>query len=419
MSCGTRESKKWLRRGFVGRVSSPTSCYWKWDSDLGVMEPGDLSGQGLFKRTRGVNMRFIKSLWLFFVVICLSWSGFHVTACALTEDERNNIDVYDRVAPGVVNISSTVLEHDFFFNIVPRQGAGSGSIIDPRGYILTNHHVIEDATKLEVTLANGKKYGAKLIGSDPDVDLAVLKIEAKRQDLTVIPMGTSESLKVGQKAIAIGNPFGLGQTLTTGVISSVGRTIKSSNGALVDAIIQTDASINPGNSGGPLLDSSGRMIGITTAIFSPTGASVGIGFAIPVDTAKRVLNDLIEKGYYAYPWLGATLMTLSPDLAEALKLSVNSGAMVVELARGGPADRAGIKGGHSRAQFGNNIILVGGDIIVGVDGEPVADADSVIRRIRKMRAGDRVSMEIVRWEGGRKNVTVTLSERPKTFRHRR
>ncbi|NLI82170.1 MAG: trypsin-like serine protease [Deltaproteobacteria bacterium] len=337
---------------------------------------------------------------------------------SLTEDERNNIEIYERVAPGVVNISSTVLEHDFFFNIVPRQGAGSGSIIDPRGYILTNHHVIEDATKLEVTLANGKKYGAKLIGSDPDVDLAVLKIEAKRQELTIIPMGSSESLKVGQKAIAIGNPFGLGQTLTTGVISSVGRTIRSSNGALVDAIIQTDASINPGNSGGPLLDSSGKMIGITTAIFSPTGASVGIGFAIPVDTAKRVLTDLIEKGYYAYPWLGATLMTLTPDLAEALKLSVKSGAMVVETVDGGPLDRAGVKGGRSRAQIGNNIILVGGDIIVRVDGEAVSDADSVIRRIRRMRVGDRVSMEVVHWEGGTKNVTVTLGERPKDFRHR-
>lgn len=340
-------------------------------------------------------------------------------ALAFTEDERNNIDVYQQVAPGVVNISSTVLEHDFFFNVVPRQGAGSGSIIDARGYILTNHHVIEDATKLEVTLANGKKYAAKLIGSDPDVDLAVLKIDARRDELSVIQMGSSDTLKVGQKAIAIGNPFGLGQTMTTGVVSSVGRTIRASNGALVDAIIQTDASINPGNSGGPLLDSSGKMIGITTAIFSPTGASVGIGFAIPVDTAKRVLNDLIEKGYYAYPWLGATLMTLTPDLAEALKLQVTTGAMVVDLAPKGPAAQAGIKGGSAKAQVGNSVIMVGGDIITKLDGVPVTDADSVIRTVRKMRVGDRVTMEIVHWQGGKKTVTVNLGERPKDFRHRR
>jgi len=232
---------------------------------------------------------------------CVFWA---VTACALTEDEKNNIELYQKLAPGVVNITSTTLEHDFFFNVVPRQGAGSGSIIDGRGYILTNHHVIEDARKLEVTLANGKKYSAKLVGSDPDTDVAVIKIEARREDLTLIPMGSSDNLKVGQKVIAIGNPFGLGQTLTTGVISMVGRTLRASSGTLVEDMIQTDASINPGNSGGPLIDSSGKMIGINTAIFSPTGASVGIGFAIPIDVARRVVNELIDKGYYSYPCLG-------------------------------------------------------------------------------------------------------------------
>jgi len=178
------------------------------------------------------------------------WGNGAGAVSALTEDERNNIDLYERLAPGVVNITSTVLERDFFFNVIPREGAGSGSIIDPRGYILTNHHVIDDARKLEVTLANGKKYNADLIGSDPDTDVAVLKIDARREELVVIPMGSSGTLKVGQKAIAIGNPFGLGQTLTTGVVSSVGRTLRASNGILVEDIIQTDASINPGNSGG-------------------------------------------------------------------------------------------------------------------------------------------------------------------------
>jgi putative serine protease PepD len=333
-----------------------------------------------------------------------------------TEDERNNVDLYQRLSPGVVNITSTVLERDFFFNVIPRQGAGSGSIINKKGYILTNHHVIEDARKLEVTLANEKKYNARFIGSDPDTDLAVVKIEAPRSELTIIPMGSSEDLKVGQKVLAIGNPFGLGQTLTTGVISSVGRTLRSPGGALVEDIIQTDASINPGNSGGPLIDSNGKMIGINSAIFSPTGANVGIGFAIPVDTAKRVVDDLIEKGYYAYPFLGVNLMTLIPDFARAFKLPIDHGAMIVELVPGGPADRAGLRGGHTQARVGNHIIMVGGDIIVGINGDEVRTADQLIRAIRRHEVGDRVDLEVVHWDGGREKLEVKLGERPRKYR---
>ncbi|MDY0042171.1 MAG: trypsin-like peptidase domain-containing protein [Desulforhabdus sp.] len=335
---------------------------------------------------------------------------------AYTEDEANNIMLYQKLAPGVVNITSTVLERDFFFNIVPRQGTGSGSIIDKSGYILTNHHVIVDARKLEVTLANGKKHTARFVGSDPSTDVAVLKIDAPARELTVIPMGSSSDLQVGQKVLAIGNPFGLGQTLTTGVISSVGRTLRSQGGTLVEDIIQTDASINPGNSGGPLIDSSGKLIGINSAIFSPTGASVGIGFAIPVDTAKRVLQDLIDKGHYAYPWMGATLMTLFPDFAEALKLPVQSGAMVVEVIPRGPADKAGLRGGDKRAQIGNNIIIVGGDVIVKINGKPVDDADFVIREIRKMRPGDRIRLEVIHWDGTGDTINLTLGEQPKPGR---
>jgi S1-C subfamily serine protease len=365
-------------------------------------------------RAMGALARFL-SFVLVPLLICIAGAG---QARAITEDERNNIELYQRLAPGVVNITSTVLERDFFFNTVPREGAGSGSIIDSRGYILTNHHVIEDARKLEVTLANGKKYTGKFIGSDPDTDVAVLKIDARKEELTVIPMGSSESLKVGQKAIAIGNPFGLGQTLTTGVISSVGRTLRATNGVLVEDIIQTDASINPGNSGGPLIDSSGKLIGINTAIFSPTGANVGIGFAIPVDTAKRVLDDLIDKGYYAYPWLGATLMTLFPDFAEEFRLPVKSGAMLIEVVPRGPADKAGLVGGNKRAQVGNNIIVVGGDVITKINGEPITDADALIRQIRRFRPGDRVRLDVVHWQGGRETVTVTLGETPKGYRGR-
>lgn len=346
----------------------------------------------------------------------LLWGASNLSAAAITEDERNSISLYQKLAPGVVNITTTVLERDFFLNIVPRQGTGSGSIIDNRGYILTNHHVVEGARKLEVTLANGKKYTAKLIGSDPSTDLAVLKIDAAQKDLVLIPMGSSSDLQVGQKVLAIGNPFGLGQTLTTGVISSTGRTLRSPIGTLVEDIIQTDAPINPGNSGGPLIDSSGKMIGINTAIFSPTGANVGIGFAIPVDTAKRILQDLIHKGHYAYAWFGATLMTLSPDLAEALRMPVKSGAMVIEVNPQGPAAKAGLRGGDQRAQVGNSIVIVGGDLIVKLNGKKVDSADEVIREVRAMRPGDRVNFEVYRWDGSRANISIVLGERPRDGR---
>ena len=237
-------------------------------------------------------------------------------------------------------------------------------------------------------MPTAKSTQPKLIGADPDTDLAVVKIDAPKESLAVIPLGDSASLKVGQKAIAIGNPFGLGQTLTTGVISSVGRTMRAENGTLVEDIIQTDASINPGNSGGPLIDSSGKLIGIATAIFSPTGASVGIGFAIPVNTAKRIVNELIQKGYYSYPFLGATLMNLFPDIAEALRLPVKAGAMVIDTTPDGPADKGGLKGGNRKAQIGNNIVMVGGDVVVGVNDTQVKDADSAIREIRKLHPGD-------------------------------
>lgn len=350
------------------------------------------------------------------LILCvLCWVS---VASALTEEEKNNIELYQRLAPSVVNITSTVLEHDFFFNVVPRQGTGSGSIIDTKGHILTNNHVIGDARKLEVTLSNGKKYPAKLVGADPDTDLAVIRVDAPKEKLTVIPLGASVDLKVGQKGMAIGNPFGLGQTLTTGVISSVGRTMRAENGALVEDIIQTDASINPGNSGGPLIDSSGNLIGVTTAIFSPTGASVGIGFAIPVDTVKRVVHDLVSKGYYSYPYIGATLMNLFPDLAEALKLPVSSGALVIDVTPNGPAATAGLRGGNKRAQIGNSIVTVGGDVVVSVNGKPVEDADAAIREVRKLRPGDRVQVGIVRWDGSKTTITVTLGEKQRDVRAR-
>jgi putative serine protease PepD len=206
------------------------------------------------------------------------------------------ISLSEKVADGVVNVTSTAVQLDFFFNAFPTQGSGSGSIIDTKGHILTNYHVVANAQKLEVTLADGSKWPAKLIGSDPDNDLVVIKIDPPKEKLKVIPMGDSKSLRIGQKVLAIGNPFGLQRTLTTGIISSLGRTIRSEAGTLIEDVIQTDAAINPGNSGGPLLNSEGEIVGINSAIISPTGGNVGIGFAIPVNTAKRVVPELVSKG---------------------------------------------------------------------------------------------------------------------------
>ncbi len=330
----------------------------------------------------------------------------------LTEEERNNIAVYEKVADGVVNVTSTVVQMDFFFNAFPSQGSGSGSIIDTKGHILTNHHVAANAQKLEVTLADGSKWPAKLIGSDPDNDLAVIKIDAPKEKLKVISMGDSKNLKIGQKVLAIGNPFGLERTLTTGIISSLGRTIRSEVGNLMEDIIQTDAAINPGNSGGPLLNSEGEIIGINSAIVSPTGGSVGIGFAIPVNTAKRMVPELIAKGYVTYPWIGATIQSLTPELAKLLKIKVERGAMIAEVVKGGPADKAGLKGGSQKVQVGNMIMAAGGDIVVKADQHDVKTNDELIRYIREKKPGNTILLKVLR-KGNFEDINVTLGERPR------
>ena len=333
-------------------------------------------------------------------------------ACAITEDEKNNIAVYENFADGVVNITSTALQMDFFFNAFPTQGSGSGSIIDLNGHILTNHHVVAGAQKLEVTLADESKWSARLIGSDPDNDLAVIKMDAPKEKLKVIPMGDSRNLRIGQKVLAIGNPFGLQRTLTTGIISSLGRTIRSEVGNMIEDVIQTDAAINPGNSGGPLLNSDGEIIGINSAIISPSGGNVGIGFAVPVNTAKRLLPELIAKGYVSYPWIGATIQSLIPEIARFLKIKVEKGAMIAEVVKGGPADKAGLKGGNQRVQVGNVIAIVGGDVVVRADQHEVKSHDELIRYIREKKPGDAISLKVLR-KGSFSEVKVTLGERPR------
>lgn len=251
-----------------------------------------------------------------FLTILVFILGLCVTdGWALTADEENSISVYQKATKGVVNITSIVLERDFFYGFVPREGAGSGAIIDREGYILTNNHVIKNAQRIEVTLADGSKWPGRLIGTDPDNDLAIVKINAPSHRLHPIPLGNSNDLQVGQKVLAIGNPFGLNETLTTGIISSIGRSIRSQNGALMEDLIQTDAAINPGNSGGPLLDSKGKIIGINTVILSPSGGSVGIGFAIPVDTASRIIPDLIGEGIRILPLDGR--ISFSPHTGDS------------------------------------------------------------------------------------------------------
>lgn len=354
-----------------------------------------------------------RSIFISFILFLITlFSAGQVFSVALTEEERNNIAVYGKVADGVVNVTSTAMQLDFFFKPYPTQGSGSGSIIDTRGYILTNHHVVADAQKLEVTLADGSKWPAKLIGSDPDSDLAVIKIDAPKEKLKIIPMGDSRNLKIGQKVLAIGNPFGLQRTLTTGIVSSLGRTIRSDAGTLIEDVIQTDAAINPGNSGGPLLNSDGEIIGINSAILSPSGGSVGIGFAIPVNTAKRVVPDLLSKGYVTYPWIGATIQSLIPEIAQYRKLKIERGAMIGEVVKGGPADKAGLKGGNEKIQVGNMIVLVGGDIVVKADQHDVKTNDELIHYIREKKPGDTILLKVYR-NGNFIDVKVTLGERPR------
>jgi len=349
------------------------------------------------------------SVLIFLATLSSKEKGF---SAALTEDEKNNIAVYEKVSEGVVNITSTAMQLDFFFNAYPTQGSGSGSIIDTQGHILTNHHVVAEAQKLEVTLGDGSKWPATLVGSDPDNDLAVIKIDAPKVKLKVIPMGDSKNLRIGQKVLAIGNPFGLQSTLTTGIISSVGRTIRSVAGTLIENVIQTDAAINPGNSGGPLLTSDGEIIGINSAILSPSGGSVGIGFAIPVNTAKRVVPDLISKGYVTYPWIGATIQSLIPEVAKYLKLNIERGAMIAEVVKGGPAEKAGLIGGKQKIQVGNTILLAGGDIVVKADHQDVKTNDELIHYIREKKPGDTILLKIYR-NGSFVDVKVTLGERPR------
>ncbi len=333
-------------------------------------------------------------------------------AVAFTPDEEINIRVYRAASPAVVNITTIAVAYDFFLSPVAKEGTGSGAIIDRSGHILTNFHVIDGARRLEVTLADGSKWPARPVGADPSNDLAVIKIDAPVEKLTVIPLGDSSKLLVGQKVLVIGNPFGLDRTLTVGIVSSTGRSIRADNGRLIRGIIQTDAAINPGNSGGPVLNSSGEVIGVSTAIFSPSGGSVGVGFAVPINTAKRIIPELINRGYVARPYLGIAGHEIDPALVQALRLPVNEGIMVVEVTPGSPAQRAGIRGGDRAVQVGNMIVRVGGDIIIEVDKVKVRNFEELSDFIDAKQPGDTVALTYNR-QGKLNVVEVRLRERPR------
>ncbi len=328
----------------------------------------------------------------------------------LTEDESINVRIYRQASPAVANILTKATEYDFFMDPVPVEGAGSGFIMDPRGYILTNYHVVEGAQSIEVVLGDQSRHAAKYIGADQRNDVALIKIDPKGKQLATLKLGDSNALQVGQKVLAIGNPFGFQSTLTTGVISALGRTVQTSQTAFIDEAIQTDAAINRGNSGGPLIDSHGDVIGINTAIYTPSGTTAGIGFAIPINTAKNIANDLITSGRVHRAYLGVVTYGLVGGLAEALDLPVQEGLLVETVAKGGPADAAGIHGGDRLVQAGLQKFYIGGDVIVAIDGQKVANQFDLNVILNHHRPGDTVNVTMYR--GGKKmDIPLRLGER--------
>ncbi len=322
---------------------------------------------------------------------------------SLDAQEQNNINVYHKNISSVVNITSRVMRFDFFNGPVPEEGQGSGFVIDKEGHILTNYHVIAEAREVWVTMHDRKKYKATIVGIDKSHDLAIVQIKAP--DLHPMTLGDSANLQVGQNVYAIGNPFGLAGTLTRGIVSSI-RSVQEPDGLIIDEAIQTDAAINPGNSGGPLLNGHGEVIGINTMIASNAGQSAGIGFAIPINTAKAVVNDLVTLGRVRRPALGVRTIPVDPEIAEELHLAADYGLLIVQAVPGGSADRAGMRGGSERAYLGNIPITIGGDLIVAIDGEKVDSQQVLAQVMNRHRAGDTVKVTIFR---GKKKLEVSVA----------
>jgi S1-C subfamily serine protease len=335
------------------------------------------------------------------------WSGPSSThATGLSSDETNNIDIYKSSHLATVNITSTVYRRTIFMEVYPSKDQGSGFLISADGKILTNNHVVANERQLEVTLTDQSRYKAQLLSRDEANDLALLQI-TPRTKLPSLHLGDSDSLQVGQKVLAIGNPFGLEGTLTTGIVSSLGRSIRGENERTLEGLIQTDAAINPGNSGGPLLDSAGNVVGINTAILGPNGGNIGIGFAMPINRAKLMLDDF--QAGRKRPKLGVSVVPISGDYADALRLPTQGGLLIQEVDPDSAAAHAGLRGGRQEVQIGNAQVLVGGDLIMSIDGKPVERDDAISRALASKRTGDTLELTIFR-NGRTMNVRVRLGD---------
>lgn len=320
-------------------------------------------------------------------------------------EEQLFIELYERVSPSVVHIAVTTRS-------LTGDGTGSGFVWDTKGHIVTNNHVVESARRILVTFADDTTAEAKVVGTDPDSDLAVIKVDVPASRLHPVELGDSDALRVGQRAIAIGNPFGLEQTMTTGIVSALGRVLRQQSGFSLPQLIQTDAAINPGNSGGPLLDSQGQAIGVTTLIFSSSGSNVGVGFAVPVNTVKRVVPSLIATGRYADPWLGIQGTSITSLLAEELDLPVERGVLVQTVVQDGPAAKAGLQGGNRQVQLDDVALTTGGDIIVAIDDMVMQDMDDLVVYLAdNTSVAQRVTLTVLR-NGRQQRIEVRLEERP-------
>ncbi len=343
------------------------------------------------------------------------WSEpIETRAAGYSSDENNNIEIYKTAHQATVNITSIVYTEDFFFRVYPSEGSGSGFLINADGQILTNRHVVRGSNKLTVTLADHKQYAARVLGMDSQNDLALIQISASRK-LPFLRLGSAENLQVGQKVLAIGNPFGLQGTLTTGVVSSLGRSLRSENGTL-ENMIQTDAAINPGNSGGPLLDSKGDVIGINTAIYGAQtadgqGGSIGIGFAMPITRAKAMLEDFRTRGFVSRPFLGIEALPVRGDLAEELGYNAAGGLLIQRVQRGSAAEQAGLHGPTRVVYVGNYQLGIGGDLIVAIDDRPVGSDDTIQKVLAMKHAGDIMRLTILR-NGNTQTIPVKLGAAP-------
>jgi len=328
---------------------------------------------------------------------------------SLDTTEAENVRIYKQASPAVANIITRAVGYDLFYDPVAVEGAGSGFVIDTAGHILTNYHVVEGSETIEVTLGDQSRFKARKIGEDALDDIALIQIDPGGHKLAPLVLGDSRKLQVGQRVLAIGNPFGFQSTLTTGVVSSLGRTVQTSENTFIDDAIQTDAAINRGNSGGPLLNTRGQVIGVNTAIYLSAGTTVGIGFAIPINTARRVANDLITQGRVNRPTLGVEGRALGPQLAQALNLSVDHGILIERVTSGGPAAEAGIRGGTRTVLAGSEQLAIGGDVLIAVDGTQVTSPADLNVLLNRSAPGKTVTLTILR-DGKRMEIPVKLGQ---------